>query len=150
MTSFFYVVSYCHLSATLQTMSIIIVNLEDNRAVFLIFISLLRFPVDSPSCLPITVTTVRFVHTVSSVFPTWPSQQTSVLSLNTVNWLVVLMETVSVFCAVRTQSLNVCYIQSVLETREQSAAWNKRLKPLRSTTNVRVLPRVDKNCWWSI
>jgi len=38
MTSFFYAVSHCHLSATLQTMSIIIVNLQDNRAVFRIFI----------------------------------------------------------------------------------------------------------------
>ena len=35
--------SYCHLSATLQTMSIIVVNLQDNQAVFRIFISLLLF-----------------------------------------------------------------------------------------------------------
>jgi len=49
MTSFFYVVSYCHLSATLQTMSIIVVNLQDNRAVFRIVIALLRFSFDSPS-----------------------------------------------------------------------------------------------------
>ena len=41
--------SYCHLSATLQAMSIIVVNLEDNRAVFRIFIALLRFSFDSPS-----------------------------------------------------------------------------------------------------
>ena len=41
--------SYCHLSATLQTMSIIVVNLQDNRAVFRIFIALLRFSFDSPS-----------------------------------------------------------------------------------------------------
>ena len=34
MISFFYVVSYCQLSATLQTMSIIVVNLQDNRVVF--------------------------------------------------------------------------------------------------------------------
>ena len=37
------------LSATLQTMSIIVVNLQDNRAVFWIFITLLRFSFDSPS-----------------------------------------------------------------------------------------------------
>jgi len=49
MTSFFYVVSYCHLSATFQTMSIIVVNLKDNRAVVRIFIALLRFSCDSPS-----------------------------------------------------------------------------------------------------
>jgi hypothetical protein len=39
--------SYCHLSAILQTISIIPVNLQDNRAVFRIFISLLRFSFDS-------------------------------------------------------------------------------------------------------
>jgi len=42
MPSFFYVVSYCHLSATLQTMSIIVVNLQDNRAVVRIFIAFLK------------------------------------------------------------------------------------------------------------
>jgi len=41
--------SYCHLSVTLQTISIIIVNLQDNRTVFRIFIALLRFSFDSPS-----------------------------------------------------------------------------------------------------
>ena len=41
--------SYCHLSTTLQTISIIVVNLLDNRAVFRIFIALLRFSFDSPS-----------------------------------------------------------------------------------------------------
>jgi hypothetical protein len=41
--------SSCHLSATLQTMSIIVVNLQDNRNVFRIFIVLLRFSFDSPS-----------------------------------------------------------------------------------------------------
>jgi len=49
MTPFFYVVSYCHLSATLQTISIIVVNLQDNRAVFRIFIAISRFSFDSPS-----------------------------------------------------------------------------------------------------
>jgi len=41
--------SSCHLSATLQTMSIIVLNLQDNRDVFRIFIVLLRFSFDSPS-----------------------------------------------------------------------------------------------------
>ena len=41
--------SYWHLSSTLQTMSIIVVNLQDNRAVFRIFITLLRYLFDSPS-----------------------------------------------------------------------------------------------------
>ena len=35
--------SYCHLSATLQTISITVLNLQDNRAVFLIFITRLTF-----------------------------------------------------------------------------------------------------------
>ena len=34
---------YCHLSATLQTISITVVNLQDNRAVFRIFIALFKF-----------------------------------------------------------------------------------------------------------
>jgi hypothetical protein len=38
-----------HMSATLQTMSITVVNLQDNRAVFRIFIALLKFSLDSPS-----------------------------------------------------------------------------------------------------
>ena len=41
--------SYCHLSATLQTISIIVVNLQGNRDVFRIVIALLRFSFDSPS-----------------------------------------------------------------------------------------------------
>jgi len=41
--------SYCHLSATLQTISITVVNLQDNRAVFQIVIALLRFSFGSPS-----------------------------------------------------------------------------------------------------
>jgi hypothetical protein len=40
--------SYGHLSATLQTMSTTVVNLQDNQAVFRIFITLLRFSFDSP------------------------------------------------------------------------------------------------------
>jgi hypothetical protein len=35
--------SYCHLSATFQTMRIIVVNLQDNRALFRIFIAVLKF-----------------------------------------------------------------------------------------------------------
>jgi len=40
---------YCHLTATLQTISITVVNLQDNRAVFQIFIALSRFSFDFPS-----------------------------------------------------------------------------------------------------
>jgi hypothetical protein len=35
--------SHCHLSATLQTISIIVVSLQNNRAVFRIFIALFKF-----------------------------------------------------------------------------------------------------------
>jgi len=41
--------SCCHLSATLRTISIAVVDLQDNRAVFRIFIALLRFSLDFPS-----------------------------------------------------------------------------------------------------
>jgi len=39
---------YCQLSATLQSMSIITVNLKENRAVFRNYIAILRFWFDSP------------------------------------------------------------------------------------------------------
>jgi len=39
----------CHLLSTLQTISITVVNLQDNRVVFRIFTALLRFSFDSPS-----------------------------------------------------------------------------------------------------
>jgi hypothetical protein len=39
--------SYCHLSAILQTISIIAANLQYNRAAFRIFIALLMFSFDS-------------------------------------------------------------------------------------------------------
>ena len=64
MTALFYVVSYCHLSATLQTISIIVVKLQDNRALFRIFIALLRFPFDSPSYF-IAVTEHFTIHILS-------------------------------------------------------------------------------------
>jgi len=40
--------SYCHLSATLQTISITVVNLQNSQAVYQIFIALLRLSFDSP------------------------------------------------------------------------------------------------------
>ena len=43
--SFFYAVSYSHLSPTLHSL----LKLQDSRAVVRIFIALLRFSVDSPS-----------------------------------------------------------------------------------------------------
>jgi hypothetical protein len=52
--------SYCHLSVTFQTMSSIVVNLQDNRAVFQIFIALLRFSFDSPSYIPGMLAAIEF------------------------------------------------------------------------------------------
>jgi len=49
MTSFFYAVTHCQLSATLQTMSIIAVTLKENRVVFGSLTAILRFSVVSPS-----------------------------------------------------------------------------------------------------
>jgi len=49
--------SYCHLSATLQPMSNNVVNLQDNRDMFRIFITFLRFSFDSPSYECVNVTT---------------------------------------------------------------------------------------------
>ena len=56
---------YCHLSATLQTMSITVTNLQDNRAVFRIFITLLRFSFDSPSYIYI------YIYIILSFIDTW-------------------------------------------------------------------------------
>ena len=55
MTSLFHAVSYCHLSATLQTISIIVVTLQDNRDVVPNFIAILRFSADSPSYIYIYI-----------------------------------------------------------------------------------------------
>ena len=54
--------SYCHLSVTLQTMSIIVVNLQDNRAAFQIFIALLSFSFDSPSYFPLRYASCCCTH----------------------------------------------------------------------------------------
>ena len=55
------VASYYHMSATLQTMSITVVNLQDSRTVFRVFIALLRFSFDSPSfCLVVGVKSLRY------------------------------------------------------------------------------------------
>ena len=55
MTSFLYVVSYRHLSATVQTTSITVVNLQNNGTVVRIFIALLMFSVDFSSYLRMSV-----------------------------------------------------------------------------------------------
>ena len=45
-------------------------------------------------------------HTVFMCF-VWISQQTAIISLYNINWLVFITETESVYCAVRTECLNV-------------------------------------------
>ena len=54
--------SYYHLSATLQTMSIIFVNFQANRAVFRIFIALLRVLFDSPSYMLVENLVEEYMH----------------------------------------------------------------------------------------
>ena len=51
MTSFSYVVSYCHLSSTLQTMSIIVETYKTVELWFEFLSHFLRFSFDSPSYL---------------------------------------------------------------------------------------------------
>ena len=53
--------SYCHLSATLQAMVIIVVNLQDNGAVFRIFIALLLFSFNCPSYIRLQVCRIFFL-----------------------------------------------------------------------------------------
>jgi hypothetical protein len=70
--------SYCQLSATLQTISIIVVKLQDNWAVFWIFIALLMFSFDSASynaddsCSTET-NAIAFQH-ISTLYILWLSQ----------------------------------------------------------------------------
>ena len=49
---------HCHLSATLQTISITVVSLQDNRAVFRIFIALFKFFI----CLSLIFRAVEWIH----------------------------------------------------------------------------------------
>ena len=54
--------SYCHLSATLRTMSNIVVNLQANRAVFRIFIAFWRFSFESPSYVCVCVCVYVYIY----------------------------------------------------------------------------------------
>ena len=76
--------SYYHMSTTLQTMSITIVNLQDNRAVFRIFIALLKFSFDSPSynllaqtSFSLSADVVTFDRNISFVSPTARADQSA-------------------------------------------------------------------------
>ena len=61
--------SYCHLSATVQTISITFVNLQDNRAMFRIFMALLRFSFGSTSYYFNLTKYVSFVSKLLNVSP---------------------------------------------------------------------------------
>ena len=45
----------------------------------------------------------------------WISEQTAIFSLYSINWLVCITETVSVYCAVQTESLNVTEVKFCLQ-----------------------------------
>ena len=51
----------------------------------------------------------RFAHTVVFMCFVWISEQTAIISLYNINWLVCITETESVYCAVRTGYLNVIH-----------------------------------------
>jgi hypothetical protein len=44
----------------------------------------------------------------------WISEQTAIISLYSINWLVFITETECVYCAVRTESLNVIQVSVIL------------------------------------
>ena len=100
---------YCHLSATLQTISITVVNLQDNRAVFRVFIALLRFSFDSPSyfvfCCADRLKRPLHFHSCCSTFLPWISivQYFDVLTVNDF-----------IYCP--NQQMNNMYINIVLYT----------------------------------
>jgi len=50
-------------------------------------------------------------HSVYMCFM-WISEQTSIISLYNINWLVFIAETESVYCAVRTRYLNIIHVTS--------------------------------------
>jgi len=51
----------------------------------------------------------------------WISEQTAIISLYNINWLVFITETGSVYCAVRAGSLNIIRIICFMWISEQSA-----------------------------
>jgi len=63
-------------------------------------------------------------HSVFMCF-VWISEQTTIISLYNINWLVFITETECVYCAVRARSLN-----SVANEHGASSAFSQRLLPL--------------------
>jgi hypothetical protein len=57
----------------------------------------------------LTFTMPRSAHSVFMCF-VWISEQTAIISLYSINWLVFITETACVYCAVRTGSLNVTQV----------------------------------------
>ena len=70
---------------------------------------------DLTLCTPVvTICTTRFNIQQSYVLPTqlylcfvWISEQTAIISLYNINWLIFITETESVYCAVRTESVTL-------------------------------------------
>jgi len=58
-----------------------------------------------PPCLTFTI--LRSAHTAVFMCFVWISEQTTIISLYNINWLVFIAETDCVYCAVRTGCLNV-------------------------------------------
>jgi len=50
----------------------------------------------------------------------WISEQTAIISLYSINWLVCITETESVYCAVQTRCLNVGLIQDILYSNKRT------------------------------
>ena len=64
----------------------------------------------------LTFTTPRSAHTAVFICFVWISEQTAIISLYNINWLVFVTETESVYCAVRTWCLNINQVYCSAET----------------------------------
>ena len=74
-------------------------------------------------CVPPGVTFTNstfFPHSVFMCF-VWILEQTAVISLYSINWLVFITETGCVYCAVRTGSLNIIQVMCLVWISEQTA-----------------------------
>jgi len=56
---------------------------------------------------------LRSAHTAVFMCFVWISEQTAIISLHNINWLVCITETECVYCAVRTGSLNIIQVNTV-------------------------------------
>jgi hypothetical protein len=82
----------------------------------------------------------------------WISEQTTIISLYSINWLVFITETECVYCAVRTESLTVIILVkfSLLRVKHRGTTYGRVASITRLT---RKLTRLDKTrilhfCWF--